>query len=123
MWYPGVGGRGITEELCHLKLAVLDDAIPRKRDIPMNYRKAKALMFMKVRTSLGLDNCHSFLSGAAPLSHDVSEFFLSLDIPIGEIYRMSESSGPHTASSKSKYRVLRYQAAVAPSPKCHGVRS
>ncbi|CAO2641046.1 Long-chain-fatty-acid--CoA ligase ACSBG2 [Lemmus lemmus] len=80
--------------------------IPRKRDIPMNYRMAKALVFTKVRTSLGLDNCHSFFSGAAPLSQEVSEFFLSLDIPIGEIYGMSESSGPHTASSRSKYRVL-----------------
>nr|XP_048283464.1 long-chain-fatty-acid--CoA ligase ACSBG2 isoform X3 [Myodes glareolus] len=77
-----------------------------KRDISMNYRMAKALVFTKVRTTLGLDNCHSFFSGAAPLSQEVLEFFLSLDIPIGEIYGMSESSGPHTASSKSKYRVL-----------------
>ncbi|XP_038194547.1 long-chain-fatty-acid--CoA ligase ACSBG2 [Arvicola amphibius] len=77
-----------------------------KRDIPMNYRMAKALVFTKVRTSLGLDNCHSFFSGAAPLSQDVSEFFLSLDIPVGELYGMSECSGPHTASSKNKYRVL-----------------
>lgn len=88
----------------------------------MNYRMAKALVFTKVRTTLGLDNCHSFFSGAAPLSQEVLEFFLSLDIPIGEIYGMSESSGPHTASSKSKYRVLRYQAAAAPSPWCRGVR-
>lgn len=77
-----------------------------KRDIPMNYRMAKALVFTKVRTSLGLDNCHSFFSGAAPLSQEVSEFFLSLDIPIGEIYGMSECSGPHTASNRNKYRVL-----------------
>ena len=69
---------------------------------------AKALVFTKVRTSLGLDNCHSFFSGAAPLSQEVSEFFLSLDIPIGEIYGMTECSGPHTASSRNKYRVLRY---------------
>ncbi|KAL1783491.1 long-chain-fatty-acid-CoA ligase ACSBG2 isoform X1 [Sigmodon hispidus] len=77
-----------------------------KRDIPMNYRMAKALVFTKVRSSLGLDNCHSFFSGAAPLSQDVSEFFLSLDIPIGEIYGMTESSGPHSVSSKNSYRVL-----------------
>ncbi|XP_021005737.1 long-chain-fatty-acid--CoA ligase ACSBG2 isoform X2 [Mus caroli] len=77
-----------------------------KRDIPMNYRMAKALVFAKVRTSLGLDNCHAFFSSASPLSQDVSEFFLSLDIPIGEIYGMSECSGPHTVSNKSVYRVL-----------------
>ncbi|XP_021074084.1 long-chain-fatty-acid--CoA ligase ACSBG2 [Mus pahari] len=77
-----------------------------KRDVPMNYRMAKALVFTKVRTSLGLDNCHAFFSGALPLSQDVSEFFLSLDIPIGEIYGMSECSGPHTVSNKNVYRVL-----------------
>ncbi|XP_059107994.1 long-chain-fatty-acid--CoA ligase ACSBG2-like [Peromyscus eremicus] len=77
-----------------------------KRDIPMNYRMAKALVFAKVRTSLGLDHCHSFYSGAAPLSQDVSEFFLGLDMPIGEIYGMTESSGPHSVSSRTLYRVL-----------------
>ncbi|XP_040595134.1 long-chain-fatty-acid--CoA ligase ACSBG2 isoform X6 [Mesocricetus auratus] len=77
-----------------------------KQDIPMNYRMAKALVFTKVRTSLGLDNCHSFFSGAAPLSQDVAEFFLSLDIPIGEMYGMSESSGPHSVSNKNCYKVL-----------------
>ncbi|XP_050995645.1 long-chain-fatty-acid--CoA ligase ACSBG2-like [Acomys russatus] len=77
-----------------------------KQDIPMNYRMAKALVFTKVRTSLGLEHCHTFLSGAAPLSQEVLEFFLSLDIPIGEIYGMSECSGPHSISSKTNYRVL-----------------
>ncbi|CAH6779471.1 long-chain-fatty-acid--CoA ligase ACSBG2 [Phodopus roborovskii] len=77
-----------------------------KQDIPMNYRMAKALVFTKVRTFLGLDNCQFFFSGAAPLSQDVSEFFLSLDIPIGEIYGMSETSGPHSVSTKNSYRVL-----------------
>lgn len=74
---------------------------------------AKALVFSKVRSSLGLDNCHAFFSGASPLSQDVSEFFLSLDIPIGEIYGMSECSGPHSVSNKNVYRVLRYQAPAA----------
>lgn len=79
----------------------------------MNYRMAKALVFTKVRTSLGFDNCHAFFSVASPLSQDVSEFFLSLDIPIGEVYGMSECSGPHTVSTKNVYRVLRYQAPAA----------
>lgn len=75
----------------------------------MNYRMAKALVFTKVRTSLGLENCHTFFSGAAPLSQEVLEFFLSLDIPIGEIYGLSESTGPHSISFRTNYRVLRYQ--------------
>uniref|UniRef100_A0A8C2V6S2 long-chain-fatty-acid--CoA ligase n=1 Tax=Chinchilla lanigera TaxID=34839 RepID=A0A8C2V6S2_CHILA len=72
----------------------------------MNYHVAKKLVFNKVRSSLGLDHCHSFLSVAAPLSQDTSEFFLSLDIPIGESYGLSESSGPHSVSSRANYRPL-----------------
>uniref|UniRef100_A0A8D2DRH0 long-chain-fatty-acid--CoA ligase n=1 Tax=Sciurus vulgaris TaxID=55149 RepID=A0A8D2DRH0_SCIVU len=75
-----------------------------KRDLPFGYHMAKALVFGRVRSSLGLDHCHAFLSGAAPLPEETSEFFLGLDIPIGEIYGMSESSGPHSISTQSDYR-------------------
>ncbi|XP_076977090.1 long-chain-fatty-acid--CoA ligase ACSBG2-like isoform X2 [Tamandua tetradactyla] len=73
---------------------------------PMSYRMAKALVFSKVRSALGFDRCHIFISGAAPLSQDTSEFFLSLDIPVGEMYGMSESSGPHTVCNNENYKIL-----------------
>lgn len=74
-------------------------------------------MFSKVKSALGLDRCHSFISGAAPLNQQTAEFFLSLDIPIGEMYGMSESSGPHTASSRESYRIQRYRPpGQTPSP-------
>ncbi|XP_029773229.1 long-chain-fatty-acid--CoA ligase ACSBG2-like [Suricata suricatta] len=74
-------------------------------DIPMSYRIAMALVFSKVKSTLGLDRCHSFISGAAPLDQETSEFFLSLDIRIGEMYGLSESSGPHTVSTQETYRI------------------
>ncbi|KAM9242671.1 long-chain-fatty-acid--CoA ligase ACSBG2 isoform 1-T1 [Dugong dugon] len=74
-------------------------------DTPMGYRMAKTLVFSKVRTALGLDHCHYFMSGAAPLTQETAEFFLSLDIPIGEMYGMSESSGPHTVAICENYRI------------------
>ncbi|XP_023589032.1 long-chain-fatty-acid--CoA ligase ACSBG2 [Trichechus manatus latirostris] len=77
-------------------------------DTPMGYRMAKTLVFSKVRTALGLDHCHYFISGAAPLTQETAEFFLSLDIPIGEMYGMSESSGPHTVAICENYRIHRY---------------
>ena len=76
----------------------------------MSYRMAKALVFTKIKNSLGLDHCRIFISGAAPLNQETSEFFLSLDIPIGEVYGMSESSGPHTISTPANYKLLRYQS-------------
>uniref|UniRef100_A0A0D9RBG6 long-chain-fatty-acid--CoA ligase n=1 Tax=Chlorocebus sabaeus TaxID=60711 RepID=A0A0D9RBG6_CHLSB len=77
-----------------------------KYNTPMSYRVATTLVFSKVKTSLGLDHCHSFISGAVPLNQETAEFFLSLDIPIGELYGLSESSGPHTISNQNNYRLL-----------------
>ncbi|XP_054395424.1 long-chain-fatty-acid--CoA ligase ACSBG2 isoform X5 [Pongo abelii] len=77
-----------------------------KYNTPVSYRMAKTLVFSKVKTSLGLDHCHSFISGTAPLNQETAEFFLSLDIPIGELYGLSESSGPHTISNQNNYRLL-----------------
>lgn len=70
---------------------------------------AKALVFSKVRSDLGLDNCHFSVSGAAPLDQQTSQFFLSLDLPINEIYGLTESTGPHSMFSQNNYKIHRYQ--------------
>ncbi len=49
-----------------------------------------------VRSLIGLDECIAAISGAAPISIEVFDFFRSLGVPISEIYGMSESSGPMT---------------------------
>jgi len=59
----------------------------------MLFPLANSLVFNKVRAALGLDRCHMCASGAAPISRQTLEFFLSLNIPIMEVYGMSESSG------------------------------
>ncbi|KAF6305657.1 acyl-CoA synthetase bubblegum family member 2 [Rhinolophus ferrumequinum] len=75
-------------------------------DTSMSYHIAKKLVFNKIRSALGLDYCHYCISGAGPLRPETSEFFLSLDIPISEMYGMTESSGPHTVSNQDNYRIL-----------------
>nr|XP_055024176.1 long-chain-fatty-acid--CoA ligase ACSBG2 isoform X2 [Misgurnus anguillicaudatus] len=72
---------------------------------PLNYRLAKRLVFRKVRKALGLDRCKMCYTGAAPITKDTLEFFLSLDIPLFELYGMSESSGPHTISLPDAFRL------------------
>jgi len=47
--------------------------------------------------------CHSVSltlqgSAAAPIARSVLDFFLDFDIPIYELYGMSESTGPQTLS-------------------------
>jgi len=70
---------------------------------PLTYGIANALVFKKVRKQLGLDRARIAVTSAAPISRDTLEFFLSLGVPICEVYGMSESTGPATASLPDKY--------------------
>ncbi|XP_038646691.1 long-chain-fatty-acid--CoA ligase ACSBG2-like isoform X2 [Scyliorhinus canicula] len=73
--------------------------------VPCGFALANSLVFKKVRVLLGLDNCTKYFTGAAPITKDTLEFFLSLGIPIFELYGMSESTGPHTVSQKNYFRI------------------
>ncbi|XP_011347791.1 long-chain-fatty-acid--CoA ligase ACSBG2 [Ooceraea biroi] len=64
------------------------------------YTLAKWLVFDKVKAALGLSKCRLCITGAAPLHTDVKKYFMSLDIPLLEVYGMSEAAGAHTLSYK-----------------------
>jgi long-subunit acyl-CoA synthetase (AMP-forming) len=65
---------------------------------------ARKLVHSKVRQRLGLDRAVVCATSAAPISLDTLEFFLSLGIPILEVYGMSECTGPTTFSLPNRYR-------------------
>ncbi|XP_062888157.1 long-chain-fatty-acid--CoA ligase ACSBG2 isoform X1 [Mobula hypostoma] len=73
--------------------------------VSWNFRLANKLVFKVVRNALGLNRCTKCYTGAAPITKDTLEFFLSLNIPIYELYGMSESSGPHTISVPNSFRL------------------
>lgn len=50
------------------------------------------------RAVLGLDNCEVAVSGAAPLPYEIMSFFRGLQLPVSEIYGLSETCGPLTWS-------------------------
>jgi len=74
------------------------------RSKPLLHGLAGRLVFSKVRERLGLDRCRIEGSSTAPIARDTLEFFLSLGIPICEIYGMSECTGPTTFSRPDRYR-------------------
>ncbi len=71
---------------------------------PMFYGLANKLVFKTVRERLGLDRCKVAATSAAPISRATLEFFLSLGLPVCEVYGMSECTGPTTLSTPARYR-------------------
>jgi long-subunit acyl-CoA synthetase (AMP-forming) len=71
---------------------------------PMLYGLAEKLVFSKVRQNMGLDRARTMITGAAPISKRTLEFFLSLGLPISEVYGMSETTAIGTVSHPGKYR-------------------
>lgn len=72
--------------------------------MPWGFSIANKLVFRKVRLALGLDRCKSCFTGAAPITKETLEYFMSLHIPLFETYGMSESTGPHTISWQEAFR-------------------
>ncbi len=64
-----------------------------KSSKPFGWSLASMFFFKKVREALGLDRCHFPMTGAAPTNEDTLSYFMSVDIPLHEIYGMSETSG------------------------------
>jgi long-chain acyl-CoA synthetase len=60
------------------------------------YGLARRLFHHRVKRALGLDRCHFAASGAAPADPATLEFLAGLDLPVYEVYGLSETSGPAT---------------------------
>jgi long-chain acyl-CoA synthetase len=55
-----------------------------------------AVAFSTVRQLTGLDAVVVAITGAAPMTREILEWFNAIGVPLSEIYGMSESSGPMT---------------------------
>jgi long-chain acyl-CoA synthetase len=65
-----------------------------EQDATWNFLQEVA--FSPVRNTLGLDKVRFAISGAAPITRELLEWYNAVGIPLSEIYGMSESSGPMT---------------------------
>jgi long-chain acyl-CoA synthetase len=70
-----------------------------------SYALARRLVLHKVKVALGLDRCHFTASGAAPADPATLEFFAGLDLPVYEVYGLSETSGPVTWNRPGRARL------------------
>jgi long-subunit acyl-CoA synthetase (AMP-forming) len=85
-------------------LSIYRYAIQNNQSLPWGWWLANAVVFNKVKRALGLDRARLLGTGAAPISRETIDFFLSLNIPLYEIYGMSECTGPATATTPAHPR-------------------
>ncbi|EDL83600.1 similar to gonadotropin-regulated long chain acyl-CoA synthetase, isoform CRA_a [Rattus norvegicus] len=83
---------------------------------PLCFGLAKRLTFKPAKKFLGLNHCEQFLNVGMGLPRSTLDFFLSMNIPILELYGLSECTGLHTLSSLQAYRILSSGKAL---PKTH----
>jgi long-chain acyl-CoA synthetase len=79
-------GRRVTAKVNLGERAALADAV--------QYTVFEKLVYAKVREALGLSAARVCVSGAAPISSEILEFFAGFGVPIYEVYGQSEDCGP-----------------------------
>ena len=70
------------------------------------YSLANFLILKRIKQAIGLDECKFFFYGAAPLKQQSIDYFASLDIPLFNMYGLSETSGTTTISYPEDFSLL-----------------
>mmetsp|Transcript_17424 Transcript_17424/g.20239 ORF Transcript_17424/g.20239 Transcript_17424/m.20239 type:complete len:298 (-) Transcript_17424:472-1365(-) len=76
----------------------------QNKDHPFGYSLAHFVVLGRVKKALGLEAAKLLIVGAAPMKASTFEYFASLDLPIVNLYGMSESTGPTTVAKPGKFK-------------------
>ncbi|MFO7298778.1 MAG: long-chain fatty acid--CoA ligase [Actinomycetes bacterium] len=103
------------EEMTGVKKKLLDRALELNEKRVLAEERGKKgpamaglldkIVLSKVRDQLGMDQLEIAITSAAPISPDLVKFFLTLGVPLFEIYGMSENTGPATACLPGAFRI------------------
>lgn len=69
------------------------------------YRLANALVLSKIKAAIGFDKCMVFCYGAAPLKQSSVDYFASLDMPLMNMYGLSETCGSATINNANDFNL------------------
>ena len=69
------------------------------------YQQADSQLFAMARAALGYDAAKAVVSGAAPISLDLLEFFRAFGVPVFEVYGQTEDHGPTTINRIGKFKL------------------
>jgi long-chain acyl-CoA synthetase len=104
---PDQGKRGAIIEaielgLSKVRLEQAGEPVPAR--MAEAYDRAELAVLRPLRSKLGFDRCHSYLTGAAPSPREMFEFFAAIGIPIREVWGMSELSSIATIVPEHRIR-------------------
>lgn len=105
---PNARKRAIAARAIHTgreAVRLTQDNMPLPALLRLRLRLLDRLVLKKIRAKIGLDDCGLPLSGAAPLSPEVLEFFFAIGLPITEGYGMTESTAPATINPPARPRI------------------
>ncbi|XP_029772319.1 long-chain-fatty-acid--CoA ligase ACSBG2-like [Suricata suricatta] len=74
--------------------------------LPLCFGLAKKVTFNQAQRFLGLHRSRQYFNLGMGLSKATTEYFLSLNMPICELYGLPESTGVHTLSHQEDFRLL-----------------
>jgi long-chain acyl-CoA synthetase len=86
------------------KVALEQARKPLPAGLKMKFAVAERLVFSKLQTRLG-GRLRVLVSGSAPLSRDIAEFFAAANLPIMEGYGMTESSAANFVNRAGKLKI------------------
>jgi long-chain acyl-CoA synthetase len=69
------------------------------------WSKADSELFALARMALGYDAARAVVSGAAPVSTDLLEFFRAIGVPVFEVYGQTEDHGPTTINRVDRWKL------------------
>ncbi len=74
-------------------------------ELEEKYQQADQQLFALARGALGYDALRALVSGAAPISLDLLEFFRAIGVPVSEVYGQTEDHGPTTINRIDRWRL------------------
>ena len=108
--YSGMMGGWLRSFISYGKINTLRYHLNNQNSI-LNCNKISAIrrfynyvVFNKIKQNLGFNRTRYFFTGAAPIMMPALHYFGSIDIPILELYGMSETTGVISLSNNSEYK-------------------
>jgi long-chain acyl-CoA synthetase len=102
------GEEGIKKTLLDQALAQNSKRVAAEmegKNGPMTAGLLDKIVLSKVREGLGMDQVRIAITAAAPINPELVKFFMTIGIPLFELYGMSETTGPATTNLPGAFKI------------------